>query len=59
MLTEARKLLETADLEFSRYGETLFQLFYTGYRLAPGGKVAENSPKLKYHILAEDFSYEV
>lgn len=38
-LQAAVKGLETAELDFSRYGETLFEVFIAGGRLAGGGNV--------------------
>eukprot|EP00955_Chlamydomonas_euryale_P099859 365248-Chlamydomonas_euryale.AAC.4 len=51
-LTAACKELENdSNLEFSRYGDTLFEVFFAGGMIAAGGKyVDEKSPKLKTHV---------
>jgi len=42
------KTLETSELDFSRYGDTLFEVFFTGSRLSAGaGAVLEEADKEK------------
>lgn len=53
-LEAATKALDNANnLEFSRYSDTLFEVFFAGGMLAAGGKLAdEHAPKLKHNVLA-------
>lgn len=59
-LTAACKELENdSNLEFSRYGDTLFEVFFAGGMIAAGGKyVDEKSPKLKTHVLLAHPTHE-
>ncbi|KAI8468015.1 MAG: armadillo-type protein [Monoraphidium minutum] len=47
------KVLESADLDFSRYADTLFEVLFAGGRLATGGNLADDEKeKLGTNILA-------
>lgn len=44
-------MLETSTLDFSRYGETLFEVLFAGGRMAAGGSLEEGSaPRLKVNV---------
>lgn len=50
-LEAGAKELDNAELDFSRYGETLFETLIAGGRLATGGNLAEDSGnKLATHV---------
>lgn len=53
-LEAGTKALDNANnLEFSRYSDTLFEVFFAGGMLAAGGKLAdESAPKLETNVLA-------
>lgn len=51
-LEAASKALDSAELEYSRYGDTLFEVFFAGGRLATGASLAEGGAKLPFNILA-------
>lgn len=51
-LEEAAKTLDSADLEWNRYGDTLFEVFFAGGRMASGAQVVEEGLKLEINILA-------
>lgn len=52
-LEAGAKELDSAELDFSRYGETLFEVLFAGGRLSTGGNFASDSGnKLATHILA-------
>mmetsp|Transcript_1455 Transcript_1455/g.3202 ORF Transcript_1455/g.3202 Transcript_1455/m.3202 type:complete len:425 (-) Transcript_1455:625-1899(-) len=52
-LEAATKALDTAELEFQRYGDTLFEVMFAGGRLATGGNLADDhGKKLDKNILA-------
>lgn len=53
-LDSAYKALDTADIEFSRYGDTLFEVFFAGGRLATGAALAEGGGRLSHNILASE-----
>jgi hypothetical protein len=36
------KALDSTDLEYSKYGETLFEVLFVGGRLTTGGNIAED-----------------
>ena len=44
------QVLEGADLDFSRYGDTLFEVLFAGGRLAGGGNVVEEGKKLDTNV---------
>lgn len=45
------KVLDSADLDFSRYADTLFEVLFAGGRLATGGNLAdEQKEKLATHV---------
>lgn len=46
------QVLEGAELDFSRYGETLFEVLFAGGRLAAGGNVVveRENKKLEYNV---------
>jgi hypothetical protein len=52
-LQAAVKVLESADLDFSRYGETLFEVIFAGGRLAAGGSVVsqKENKRLEFNVL--------
>uniref|UniRef100_A0A7S0WTD3 W2 domain-containing protein n=1 Tax=Pyramimonas obovata TaxID=1411642 RepID=A0A7S0WTD3_9CHLO len=55
------KTLETTELDFSRYGDTLFEVFFTGARLSTAaGAVAEEADKekMEYNILSVEGTKE-
>mmetsp|Transcript_6052 Transcript_6052/g.6914 ORF Transcript_6052/g.6914 Transcript_6052/m.6914 type:complete len:430 (-) Transcript_6052:239-1528(-) len=45
------KALEAAELDFSRYGDTLFEVLFTGGRLSTGGTATEDGLRLETHVL--------
>lgn len=51
-LEAATKVLESSDLDFQRYGTTLFEVLFAGGRLATGGNLADDSAKLATHVFA-------
>jgi hypothetical protein len=44
------KVLEGTQLDFSRYGDTLFEVFFAGGRLAAGGNVVEEGKRLDTNV---------
>jgi hypothetical protein len=52
------KVLESAELDFSRYGDTLFEVLFAGGRLAGGGNVVEEGKKLDTNVLASEQTRE-
>ena len=45
------KVLDSADLDFSRYADTLFEVLFAGGRLATGGNLAdEQKEKLATNV---------
>lgn len=45
------KVLDSADLDFSRYADTLFEVLFAGGRLATGGNLAdEQKDKLATNV---------
>lgn len=46
------RVLESVDLDFSRYGDTLFEVLFAGGRLAGGGNVVDEGKKLDINVLA-------
>ena len=51
-LQAAVKVLESAELDFSRYGETLFEVIFAGGRLAAGGSVVsqKENKRLEFNV---------
>lgn len=49
-LQDGVKVLEGVDLDFSRYGDNLFEILFTGGRMAAGGNVVEEGKKLKTNV---------
>ena len=43
-------MLESVNLDFSRYGDTLFEVLFAGGRLAGGGNVVEEGKKLDTNV---------
>ena len=43
-------MLESVDLDFSRYGDTLFEVLFAGGRLAGGGNVVDDGKKLDINV---------
>ena len=43
-------MLESVELDFSRYGDTLFEVLFAGGRLAGGGNVVEEGKKLDINV---------
>ncbi|KAK9908637.1 hypothetical protein WJX75_000787 [Coccomyxa subellipsoidea] len=52
------KVVEGTQLDFSRYGDTLFEVFFAGGRLAAGGNVVEEGKKLDSNVLAAEATKE-
>ena len=48
----ANKVFDSAELDFNRYGEVLFEVAFAGARLASGGSVAAEGKTLPFNILA-------
>ena len=44
------RVLESVELDFSRYGDTLFEVLFAGGRLAGGGNVVEEGKKLDANV---------
>eukprot|EP01025_Chloroclados_australasicus_P008738 TRINITY_DN13199_c0_g2_i2.p1 TRINITY_DN13199_c0_g2~~TRINITY_DN13199_c0_g2_i2.p1 ORF type:complete len:506 (-),score=54.46 TRINITY_DN13199_c0_g2_i2:193-1710(-) len=53
-LSAAGKALESADLDFSRYGDTLFEIYFAGARMGIGAKLADDGKekKIEWNMLA-------
>lgn len=49
-LSAGVKVVEGTQLDFSRYGDTLFEVFFAGGRLAAGGNVVEEGKKLDTNV---------
>ena len=49
-LQAAVKVLETTALDFSRYGDTLFEVLFAGGRMASGGTLAPEGRKLETNV---------
>eukprot|EP00898_Chlorokybus_atmophyticus_P005564 jgi/Chlat1/6008/Chrsp4S06320 len=50
-LENISKAIEGTDLDFSRYGDTLFEVIFTGGRMSSGGRVAEDSAIQPFAII--------
>ena len=44
------RVLESVELDFSRYGDTLFEVLFAGGRLAGGGNVVDDGKKLDINV---------
>jgi hypothetical protein len=44
-LAAANKAIDTSNLDFSRYGVTLFEIFFAGARMGIGTKLADDTKK--------------
>lgn len=55
-LNAAVKVLENVDLDFSRYGDSFFEILFTGGRMAAGGNVVEEGKKLKINVRPQPLS---
>lgn len=42
--------LDSAELDFSRYGDVLFEVAFAGARLTTGGNVATDGKKLDFNV---------
>mmetsp|Transcript_12741 Transcript_12741/g.22531 ORF Transcript_12741/g.22531 Transcript_12741/m.22531 type:complete len:420 (-) Transcript_12741:347-1606(-) len=51
-LDAASKALDSAEIEYARYGDTLFEVLFAGGRMASGASLAEGGSRLATHILA-------
>ncbi|KAI7841114.1 hypothetical protein COHA_005339 [Chlorella ohadii] len=49
---ETLDVADVAELDFSRYGDTLFEVAFVGARLTTGGSVATEGKKLDINVLA-------
>ena len=49
-LQAAVKVLETTALDFSRYGETLFEVLFAGGRMSFGSNLAPEGKKLETNV---------
>lgn len=56
-LEAAAKALDTAELEYSRYGDTLFEVFFAGGRLGTGASLAEGGARLANYVGAPAVCY--
>ena len=55
-MQSAVKVLETTELDFSRYGETLFEVLFAGGRMAAGGTLAPEGKRLDTNVRAPALS---
>ena len=44
------RVLETTELDFSRYGDTLFEVLFAGGRMAAGGTLAPEGRRLDTNV---------
>ncbi|KAL4859617.1 Basic leucine zipper and W2 domain-containing protein 1-A [Chlorella vulgaris] len=58
VLEAANKVLDLAELDFSRYGDVLFEVAFAGARLTTGGNVAVDGQKLDFNILKGPATHE-
>lgn len=49
-LEASAKALDSAELEYARYGDTVFEVFFTGGRLATGAALAEGGARLDKNV---------
>ncbi|PKA57768.1 hypothetical protein AXF42_Ash015145 [Apostasia shenzhenica] len=52
------KSIESSDLDFSRYGDTFFEVIFTGCRTQPGTIKADEGDKHPYSVLATEAKRE-
>lgn len=48
----AGKALDASELEWSRYSDTLFEVFFAGGRLATAGNLADDGKRLSFYVSA-------
>jgi len=58
VLSAGCKVLETSTLDFSRYGETLFEVLFAGGRMTAGGALEEAETHLKHTVLSQGAVHE-
>lgn len=56
-LDAANKVIDNSDLDFSTYGETLFEIIFMGGRLSAGVKVLEGE-KLPDYLMGQEATHE-
>ena len=50
-LAAANKALDTVNLDFSRYGVTLFEIYFSGARMGIGTKLVDDAKRnLDWHV---------
>lgn len=49
-LEAGSKALDAAEIEYSRYGDTLFEVLFAGGRLATGASLAEGGARLSTNV---------
>lgn len=49
-LAHRPQTLDSAELDFSRYGDVLFEVAFAGARLTTGGNVATEGKKLDFNV---------
>ena len=49
-LEASAKVLDSAELDFSRYGDVLFEVTFAGARLTTGGNVASEGKRLEFNV---------
>jgi hypothetical protein len=53
-LAAAGKALDTTNLDFSRYGSTLFEIYFAGARMGVGAKLADDTKQqLDWNVCAQ------
>ncbi len=57
-LEAAGKVLDSAELDFKRYGDTFFEVLYAGGRMLGGGNLAEG-PKLDTNVRGDGVGMHV
>ncbi len=50
LLMQTLDVADVAELDFSRYGDTLFEVAFVGARLTTGGSVATEGKKLDINV---------
>ena len=50
LLVQTLDVADVAELDFSRYGDTLFEVAFVGARLTTGGSVATEGKKLDINV---------
>lgn len=51
--SNASQVLDGAELDFSRYGDCLFEVAFAGARLTTGGNVATEGKKLDFNVSSD------